>query len=142
MRKKTTYKYARIQINRSETTTFALDVAPWEVPVIAAVNGEDRVRTIGETPVTKQLPDPAAEYDRLVAKYKIDTSTGVEFVAAVYGVGQRGVEALAKEIQKAKVEASAPPVRTPEYDAGDDPLTGLFEDEPARAGAEAEALDV
>jgi hypothetical protein len=140
--RKTTYKYARIQIDRSETTTFALDVAPWEVPVISAVNGDDRVRVIGETPVTKALPDPGVEYDRLVTKYKIDTSTGVEYVAAVYGVGQRGVDALAKEIAKAREAASAPPVQTPEYDSKDDPLAGLFEDAPAPAAAEAEALDV
>lgn len=141
MSKPTTYKYARVQIDRSETTTFSIDVAPWEVPVLAAVNGGDRIRVIGETPVSKSLPDPAAEYDRLVTKYKIDTSNGVEYVASVYGVGMRGVEALAKEIKKAKAAASAPPVQTPEYDAGDDPLKGLFEDAPAPAGAEAEALD-
>lgn len=141
MARKSTYKYARIQLDRSETTTFALDVAPWEVPIVAAVNGGDRVRVIGETPVFKPLPDPAVEYDRLVTKYKIDTSTGVEYVSAVYGVGQRGVEALAKEIRKAKESAAEAPVQTPEYDAKDDPLEGLFDDAPVPAGAEAEALD-
>lgn len=137
--RKTTYKYARVNLNRSETTTFTIDVAPWEIPVLAAVNGEDRVIQIGETPVTKSLPDAAVEYDRLATKYKSDPASGQEYVASVYGVGQRGVAALAKEIEKARLSASAPPVRTPEYDSNDDPLAGLFEDEPA--GSEAETIE-
>jgi hypothetical protein len=130
-----TYKYVRLQLNRSETTTFALEVAPWEVPVLGAVNGDDRIQVIGETPVTKMLPDPSLEYDRLAAKYKRDPGSGQDYVAMVYGVGQRGVDALAKEIEKARVAATVPPVQTPEYDAKDDPLDGLFPDEPATAGA-------
>lgn len=139
--RKITHKYTRVQLNRSETTTFTIDVAPWEVPVLAAVNGADRVIEIGETPVTKPLPDPAVEYDRLATKYKIDPASGQEFVAQVYGVGQRGVDALKKEIDKAKTSASAPPVQTPEYDSKDDPLAGLFEDEPAPAGSVVETID-
>lgn len=127
------FKYTRVQLNRSETTTLTLDVPPWEVAVLAAVNGEDRVVPIGETPVNRALPNPAAEYDRLVSKYKIDTSTGQEFVAQVYGVGQRGISALAKEIDRARTDAKSPPVTTPEYDSNDDPLAGLFDKDPASA---------
>ena len=127
------FKYTRVQLNRSETTTFALDVPPWEVPVLAAANGEDRVVIIGETPVRKMLPEPSAEYDRLATKYKDDKNSGQDYVAAVYGVGQRGVDALAKEIKKAHEGASAPPVQTAEYDSNDDPLGGLFDTAPAPA---------
>lgn len=122
------FKYTRVQLNRSETTTMALDVPPWEVPVLAAVNGEDRVQIIGETPVNRMLPDPAAEYDRLVAKYKHGGDSETPHVASVYGVGQRGVEQLAKEIAKAGRDAKAPPMQSVEYDAKDDPLDGLFTD--------------
>lgn len=124
------FKYTRIQLNRSETTTMTLDVPPWEVPIVAAVNGEDRVIPIGETPVRRELPNAAVEYDRLAAKYKIDTETGQEYVASVYGVGQRGVEALAREIAKAGQAAAVPPVQPPEYAADDDPMKGLFDDVP------------
>jgi hypothetical protein len=134
------FKYTRVQLNRSETTTFALDVPPWEVAVLAAVNGEDRVQIIGETPVNRMLPDPAVEFDRLVTKYKADNESGQDYVSLVYGVGQRGVAALASEINKAREAASSPPVQTPEYDAGDDPLGGLF-DAPAPAASEAVAID-
>ena len=37
------FKYVRVQLNRSETTVITADIAPWELPVFAAVNGEDRV---------------------------------------------------------------------------------------------------
>lgn len=125
-----TFKYTRILLNRSETTVLTVEIRPWEVPVLAAVNGEDRITVIGETPVTKMIPDPGAEYDRMLAKYKHDSATGQDYVAMVYGVGSRGVEALAKEIEKAMLAAEAPPLRTAEYDAEDDPLKGLFVDKP------------
>jgi hypothetical protein len=134
------FKYTRVQINRSETTTITKDVAPWEVAVLAAVNGGDRVVEIGETPVNRPLPDAGMEYDRLVTKYKADPNTGLEYVAAAYGAGRRGVEALAKEIEKARVSAQAPARQTPEYDSGDDPLVGLFPDAHASAGQGVEAI--
>ena len=130
------FKYTRIQINRSETTTITKDVAPWEVAVVAAVNGGDRILEIGETPVNRALPDAAVEYDRLVAKYKSDPNTGIEYVASVYGTGRRGVEALAKEIDKARAAAKAPPRQSAEYDSKDDPLDGLFDDGAVDQGAE------
>ena len=125
------FKYARVQLNRSETSTITLDVPPWEVAVLAAVNGEDRVVFIGETPVRRALPEASAEYDRLLAKYKHSTDNGQDYVASVYGVGMRGVEALRKEIEKAAAAAAEPPEQRAEYDAGDDPLKGLFDEAPA-----------
>jgi hypothetical protein len=127
------FKYTRVQLNRSETTTMTIDLPPWEVPVMAAVNGEDRVVVIGETPVNRALPEPGVEYDRLAAKYKQNTENGQDYVATVYGVGQRGVEALAREINKAAESASAPPVQGAEYDSNDDPLRGLFDTAPPAA---------
>ena len=122
------YKYKRIQLVRSETTTFAIDCPPWEVPILAAVNGDDRITVIGETVVRKPLPDPGVEFDRLATKYKHDPETNRDYVAEVYGVGERGVAALAAEIAKAGQQADMPPVQTPEYDANDDPMKGLFDE--------------
>jgi hypothetical protein len=121
------FKYSRVQLDRSETTKLVVDVVPWEVAMLAAVNGGDRVSVIGETPTRKSLPNAGLEYDRLAAKYKADPS-GREYVSLVYGEGERGVKALADEIAKAGSVAKVAPVRTPEYDAGDDPLKGLYED--------------
>ncbi|MCU0694408.1 MAG: hypothetical protein MUF54_23730, partial [Polyangiaceae bacterium] len=38
--------------------------APWEVAVLAAVNGGDRIIEIGETPVNRALPDAGQELAR------------------------------------------------------------------------------
>ncbi len=122
------FKYVRVQIRKSETTSVTKEVPPWEVAVLAAVNGGDCVVELGETPVDRALPDPSAEYDRLALKYKVDTATGVAYVAAVYGAGRRGVVQLAQEIERARAAAESPAVRTEQYDAGDDPLAGLFDE--------------
>lgn len=122
-----TFKYARVQVEISEVTKHVVDVTPWEVPILAAIHGDERVTVIGETPVWKPFPPPEAEFDRLALKYKADNDSGVEYVAAVYGVGQRGIQTLAAEIDKARAAARLAPVQTPEYDAGDDPLKGLFD---------------
>lgn len=121
------FKYTRVNINRSETAVHVIDVPPWEVPVLAAVHGDDRVTILGETPVKKAFPAPEVEYDRLAMKYKANNESGTDFVAEVYGVGQRGIQTLAAEIDKARAAARLAPVQTPEYDAGDDPLKGLFD---------------
>jgi hypothetical protein len=122
------FKYSRVTLDRSETTKLTLDMAPWEVAVMAAANGNSHVAVIGETPVNRQLPDPAAEYDRLAAKYKFEGDGGRTYVSLVYGEGDRGIAELAKEIDKARAVARAAPIKTPEYDAGDDPLKGLYDD--------------
>jgi hypothetical protein len=129
------FKYTRVELNRSETTSITVDIPPWEVAVMAAVNGDDRVKVIGETPVRRELPDPAYEYDRLATKYKNDNESGTAFVTLVYGPGARGVNALAQEIMRAGRDAAVPPSQPAEYDAKDDPLGGLF-DLPAAPAAE------
>lgn len=134
------FKYTRVELRRSETTSLTTDIAPWEVPVFAAVNGEDAVTVLGETPVNRALPDPAVEYDRLARKYKADKADGQEWVAKVYGLGQRGLTALAAEIRKAGAVAAVPAVQSKEYDAKDDPMLGLFDGIPV-VETEATAVD-
>lgn len=131
------FKYSRVTLDRSETTKLTVDIAPWEVAVLAAVNGGDRVKVIGETPVRRELPEPAAEYNRLEAKYKFEGDGGRTYVSLVYGEGERGVRALAAEIDKARAVAKAPPVQTPEYSAGDDPLKGLYDNDASVIDGEA-----
>jgi hypothetical protein len=65
----------------------------------------------------------------------------MDYVAMVYGAGQRGVTALEKEIAKAGAVASIPPVQTAEYDAKDDPLGGLFDVDDAPAAAVVEIAE-
>ena len=121
------FDYSLVQIARSETTTAVVVVPPWEVAVLAAVHGGDITSVVGVTPVRRELPEAAAEYERLANKYGKDEENGQEYVAMVYGVGARGVTALQAEIAKttrSSVPAAAKPASAaPSEDA--DPLAGL-----------------
>ena len=120
------FNYSQVQIARSETTTANLTVPPWEVAVLAAVHGGDITSVVGERPVQKELPDATAEYERLANRYGKDEDNGQEYVAMVYGVGARGVQALRAEIAKASRSAPAavkPETVPPVVD--EDPLAGL-----------------
>ena len=132
------FHYKQCEVTRSETTVFAVRVAPWEVALLAAVNGPDVVKVVGDVLVEKPLPDPGVEYDRLATKYGSDKEGGgQEFVALVYGMGARGVEAIAKEIEKAAQKAAVvAAAAAPAGDLGDlvdDPTAELFADLPKMA---------
>jgi hypothetical protein len=127
-------KYLNVEVGRSETTVFHEVIAPWELPVLAAVNGEDVTKVVGSTEVRRPLPDPGFEYDRMATKYGTDKEGGgQEFVALVYGLGAIGVERIAAEIRKHLPAAAPAPA------ASVDPLDGLFDDISETAN-EAEAI--
>lgn len=129
------FNYINCTVERSETTKFAVSVAPWELPVLAAVNGEELVIPTGETPVRRELPDAAFEYDRMTTKYGIDKEgSGQAFAALVYGVGSLGVARVAEEIEKCRKKPTTSP---PPGDVGEsnyDPTAELFGDLPTMAG--------
>lgn len=127
------FNYVRVQVERSETLSFPVEVAPWEVPVVMAVNGDDRCSVVGEIPVRRELPDAQSEYDRLALKYKMDTESGQAFVAMVYGVGAQGVRALKQAIKEVETyKQGAEPKAAPAGDVGEefDPTAELFETTP------------
>lgn len=95
-------RYAVVQIARDERTVLRVSVVPWEVPLLAAVNGEQETTIVGEEASSKRFPDAQSEYERLTLKYKRNNESGQDYVAAVYGVGQRGIAAIQSEIDKAK----------------------------------------
>ena len=104
-----------VTVFRSETSTIGRAIGEWELPVLIAVNGEDRVTVIGPVPAPKgyEMPDASLEYDRLETKYKRQPN-GQSFVSAVYGAGPRGRAALAAEMQRA-ADASAEPALAADF---------------------------
>jgi hypothetical protein len=138
------FHYVEVQIRKSETTVATISVPPWELPVLAAVHGGDRLIPTGRLiPVNRAKPDPQGEYDRLEIKYRSNRDKGGSaYVAEVYGAGEIGTRRLAEEMaRRVRVAAPAPVAPTIEFEqvpegedvGSDDPLAGLFDDAPAHA---------
>ena len=137
------FQYVEVRINKSETTVATINVPPWELPVLAAVHGGDRIAPTGRlVTVNRAKPEPQGEYDRLAIKYRSNRDRGgSEYVAEVYGAGEIGVRRLAEEMaRRVRVAAPAPVavavVTEPVLEDvdSDDPLAGLgFDDAPAHA---------
>jgi hypothetical protein len=131
------FNYVEVQIRKSETTVATINVPSWEVPVLGAVHGDDRIIPTGRLiPVRKEKPAAQSEYDRLGLKYKSNRDKGgSDYVAEVYGVGAIGVRRLADEMARVDEAAEGPTgdFGTEPVGESDDPLAGLFDDAPAHA---------
>lgn len=125
-------EFHKVEINRSETSLLLAEVPAWEIPVLVAVNGDDRCKPAGTFPVARDIPDAADEFSRLGLKYGADNDSGQEYVALVYGIGQRGIEALAAAIEK-EVRDAPPVVDSAKLFAIPDPTDELFTDLPEMA---------
>lgn len=89
----------------NELRTVSTTVPAWEAPLLDVTHRECEMR---EAPPREydELPDPAAEYQRLANKYKPvtdDDERAVRPVAVVYGPHGAGVSALARAMQQAIV---------------------------------------
>jgi hypothetical protein len=96
-------KFTSVLVRRDETHTAHVMVAPWEVPVLVAKNGEANV-TVGETKEYPDRPyprDAETEYQRLSNLYGKVNEDGKKdrVVEFVYGTGPTGVAALRKAIE-------------------------------------------
>lgn len=100
-------KAHKVIVVRDETTRIGKEVWEWELPILDAVHPEGFVIQTGEIIEVErtELPNPAAEYDRLTRIYKQDES-GRDFTELVYGFRQKGVSELAELIEAAVVGAS------------------------------------
>ncbi len=99
------FDYAQVRVERSETTMFNVHVPQWEVPILQA--GGSICQIVGAVTVRKALPSAADEFERLRNKYNKRNDSGEDTVAAVYGGGQRGIDALAQEIDKVRKQAES-----------------------------------
>lgn len=101
--------FTKVTINRNETTSLVIHVGAWEVPVLEAKHGEERI-TVGELVEFKNRPwpeDARSEMQRLNQLYGV-TGAGDNastFAEKVYGQGSAGVKALGAAIKTARAEA-------------------------------------
>jgi hypothetical protein len=123
-------RFLTVNITHSPMAVYAVEVAPWEVPVLEAVHGQDETVVVDDKDYPRRaLPDNVqGEYDRLALKYKKNEGDQT-FVSLVYGAGSRGVAALAAEIEKERaLDPRTLDEIVAEEEAAVNPLDGLFDD--------------
>lgn len=103
--------YTKVTIQRDETTSMEILVGAWEVPILEAVHGAERM-TVGDTREVKNRawPDNAASEMQRLNKLYGTTGAGDNaqtYAETVYGAGSRGIKALEKAIAEARAEAEA-----------------------------------
>lgn len=104
-------RYIQISVLRNETATMTSYVAPWELPVMESLHGEERL-TIGEPKdfPHRQWPTDAASEMQRMAKLYGKRGTGDDAMShaeRAYGQGSLGVKALKKAMAEAQKEAEA-----------------------------------
>jgi hypothetical protein len=99
-------QFRKVNILRDETTSVLALVAEWEVPLLEAVHGEERL-TIGELVEAKNREwptDARSEFGRLGSLYGTTGSgdNALSFVERVYGAGSIGVKNLERAMAEAR----------------------------------------
>ncbi len=109
-------QFRKVNVLRDETTTINVLVAEWEVPLMEAKHGEDRV-TLGELVEMKNREYPTdakSEFNRLAKLYGMTGSgdNAQSFAERVYGGGSVGVKALDRAMTEARgAKASKKPAK-------------------------------
>lgn len=98
------------EVRISETHTQRVEVPRWEIPILKVIH-EGNVKVIGQTIVSRPIPDPAAEFQRLAARYG-PKNEDVPAVAAVYGNFGPGTKALREAIRDSLTSAPVTPADT------------------------------
>lgn len=97
-------------IERDPMTKIPKEVYPWEVPLLRAQYGDEKVEILESKTSTfanvDELPDAQEEWLRLRQQYGIEPDTKQSIVDIAYGRGEIGIDALEKVIKKAKLSDS------------------------------------
>lgn len=95
-------RHIEAEVRRSELSTIAVSVLPWDIPVLENMHGAENVIVHGESDKPAAFDGPQAEYARLESAYGKDTETNQTWVAQTYGAGPIGVAKLAQFIEEQK----------------------------------------
>jgi hypothetical protein len=92
-------KMVNATVRRSALQTQNVTVPPWEIAVLEAVHGSGDVVVHDTVEVEREIPNAAAELERLAKLYGVDVESGISWAEQVYGQHRAGFLALQKEIQ-------------------------------------------
>jgi hypothetical protein len=87
-------RHINCTVRRSELSSIAACVLPWEIPVLEFLHGVENVTVTGEVDMERAVDGPQAEFQRLENAYGKDAENGMSFVAQVYGNGGIGIAKL------------------------------------------------
>ncbi|MES2091335.1 MAG: hypothetical protein V4532_15365 [Pseudomonadota bacterium] len=104
-------QFRKVNILRDETTSILHLVAEWELPLLEAKHGDERL-TIGELVEAKNREwpmDAKSEFNRLAQLYGMTGSgdNAQSFVERAYGPGSVGVKALERAMADARGDKKA-----------------------------------
>lgn len=98
-------KHAEVELRQNETTTIRMLLPLWEVPVLEAVHGSNKVTVLAEKLVVRNKPDASTEFERLANRYRESRNDegfkGPKYVTMVYGDFSTGVRNLGNAIDAA-----------------------------------------
>ncbi len=97
-------KYLTVEITKDKMTKIETDLPQWEAQVAVALWGEE-AQILGETFVTRELPEVNDEFTRLANKYG-PRDEDVPIVARVYGSFGPGLRALEQEFSASTMSIS------------------------------------
>ncbi len=108
-------RYETVKVTRDQNTVHSRAVAPWEIPVLEFIFGDEGqvVRTgefVEPTPgklINHDYPASPTELKRLIDAYGHDPKSGIPYAISVYGNGRAGERAMQKLIDAAKDDDKA-----------------------------------
>lgn len=95
-------RHIKAEIRRSELSTIAVKVLPWDIPVLEFLHGVENVIVHGEVEAEANIDGAKQEYDRMEQAYGKDTETGTTYVSQVYGNGGIGIAKLSQFMDEQK----------------------------------------
>ena len=134
-------RYLTVIVDRGPMEKIPTEVMAHEGPLLELVHGGmDNLKVVGERLVEVEDIDPAAEYERLLAKYGVHPDTKQPHIAMVYGglaEGRFEKALFAGAPKKAKAKAPPPPEPEPEPEEEGE-LEGSDAEEGELEGSDAE----
>jgi hypothetical protein len=92
-------RYVTLSVHRNESDTVVSSYFPWEIPLLQALYGAERVVEVGEVTVEREYPSAEAEFDRLSRRYG-SNADNVPLVVSVYGAAPFGLQRLEGEMNR------------------------------------------
>jgi hypothetical protein len=99
-------RFTLVTVTRDETSSMPIHVGAWEIPVLEAKHGEERI-SVGDEVDFPDRPwpeDARSEMQRLSQLYGM-TGAGddaLSFAERAYGAGSTGIKALEKAMKAAR----------------------------------------